>query len=179
MAGEAYAGRYARALVDALAGQDAEAADRELGWLEQAWKESAPLRSIFLDPSIKAGKKVEILDRLNERLGMSRTARNFVAVIVNHGRMEGFEAILREFRRLLRGETGVDKAEWTSARPLDEGERREVEARIHELTGRRIEAEFREDASLLGGARLRIGSTIYDGSVRGRLEALREKLAAG
>ncbi len=178
MAGEVYAARYARALLDVLKGEDAERADRELGELEAAWKESAPLRSVFLDPSIKAAKKIEILDRLNERLAMSRPVRNFVAVILNHERMEGFEAILLEFRRMVRGDLGVDKAEWTSARALSEGERRAVEARIHELTGRKLEAEFLEDPSLLGGARLRIGSTIYDGSVRGRLEALREKLAA-
>ena len=66
----------------------------------------------------------------------------------------------------------------SSMRPvLNEDERRAVEARIHELTGRRIEASFHEDPALLGGARLRIGSTIYDGSVRGRLESLKESLA--
>ncbi len=178
MAAEGYAGRYARALLDALQGQDAEGADRELASFEAAWKESAPLRSVFLDPSIKAAKKIEILDRLNEKLEMSRPVRNFVAVILRHERMDGFEAILGEFRRLLRGERGVVKAEWTSARALGEDERQAVEARIRELTGRALQAEFHEDPTLLGGARLRIGSTIYDGSVRGRLDALREKLAA-
>ncbi len=173
----AYAARYARALLDVLesAHMDAEAADRELGDFESAWGNPA-LRGVFLDPSLPAAKKVGILDKLNGQLGMSKTARNFLAVVINHERMEGFTDILGEFRRMVRGDLGIDKAEWTSARALGEDERRAVEARIHELTGRRLQATFSEDPALLGGARLRIGSTIYDGSVRGRLEALREQL---
>ncbi len=177
----AYAARYARALLDVLESNhaDAEAADRELGDFENAWDESPALRNVFFDPSINALKKVQILDKLNERLGMGKPVRNFLAVIVNHERMEGFGEILGEFRRMLRGDLGIDKAEWTSARALTDEERQAVEARIHALTGRRLEASFREDPALLGGARLRIGSTIYDGSVRGRLDALKEMLASG
>lgn len=177
---EAYAGRYARALLDVLESTrvDAEAADRELGDFASAWDESPALRNVFIDPSIPAAKKVEILDKLNARLHMSKPIRNFLAVIVNHERMEGFSGILEEFRRMLRGDLGIDKVEWTSARPLSEDERRAVEGRIHELTGRRLQATFREDPALLGGARLRIGSTVYDGTVRGRLLQLKEKLAA-
>ncbi len=176
-----YAARYARALLDVLETNkaDVEAADRELGEFEAAWVESPGLKHVFLDPSIPAAKKVAILDRLNERLGMSQSVRNLLAVIVNHERMDGFEAILSEFRRMVRAELGIDKVEWTSARPLNEDERRAVEARVTEMTGRRVEATFREDKALLGGARLRIGSVIYDGSVRGRLDGMRERLAAG
>ena len=176
---QGYAGRYARALLEVLEQNksDAEAADRELGEFAAAWRESAPLRSVFLDPSYPAKQKVGLLDKLNGRLGMSGTVRNFLAVIVNHERMDGFEAIVEEFQRLLRGNLRIDKVEWTTARPLDERERQAVEARMHALTGKRVEATFREDPALLGGARLRIGSTVYDGSVRGRLDGLREQLA--
>ncbi len=177
----AYAARYARALLDVLelTKADAEAASRELGDFAAAWDESPALRHVYEDPSIKAAKKIEILDKLNARLGMGKQVRNFLAVILSHDRMEGFPAILDEFRRILRGDLGIDKVEWTSARALNDDERRAVEARIKELTGKQLEATFREDPALLGGARLRIGSTIYDGSVRGRLEALKEQLAQG
>ncbi len=174
-----YAARYAQALLEVLQAShaDGEQANRELGDFDDLLKESPALRSVYVDPSIKAAKKLEILDRLNERLRMSKSIRNFLAVVIRHERMEGFGDILGEFRRMLRGELAIDKVEWTSARALDGEERRAVEARIHELTGRRIEASFLEDPTLLGGARLRIGSTIYDGSVRGRLESLKESLA--
>lgn len=175
-----YAARYARALLDVLESSqaDAETANRELADFASAWDESPALRNVFLDPSIPAPKKVEILDKLNARLGMSKPVRNFLAVIVNHERMEGFAEILGEFHRMLRGDLGIDKVEWTTARALSDEERSAVEARIHELTGKPLQATFREDPALLGGARLRIGSTVYDGSVRGRLDQLKEKLAA-
>ncbi len=175
----AYAARYARALLDVLESShaDGEQANRELGDFDDILKESPALRGVFVDPSIKAVKKTDILDKLNQRLGMSKPVRNFLTVIIRHERMEGFADILDEFRRMLRGDLAIDKVEWTSARALSEDERRQVESRIHELTGRRIEASFHEDPALLGGARLRIGSTIYDGSVRGRLESMKESLA--
>ncbi len=178
---ELYSGRYARALLDVLETShiDAESASRELADFESAWEESPALRSVFTDPAYSAAKKVSLLDKLNERLGMSRPIRNFLAVIINHERMEALEDILREFHRMVRGDLGIDKVEWTSARALSDEGKREVEARIRELTGKRVEAIFRQDPALLGGARLQIGSTVYDGSVRGRLEQLREKLAAG
>ncbi len=178
-----YAARYARALVDVLEASTGdkestiETGSRELSEFAEAWQGSPQLRSVFLDPSIPAAKKVQILDKLNERLGMSRLVRNFLAVILNHERMEAFPEMLQEFERMVRGNLDIDKIEWVSARALSEDDRRAVEARIEQLTGRRVEASFREDPALLGGARLQIGSTIYDGSVRGRLEALRESLA--
>ena len=175
-----YAGRYARALLDVLEGNkaDVEQASAQLSDFAEAWAESPALRNVFLDPSYSAAKKVSLLDKLNARLGMQVPLRNFVAVVINHERMEGFEAIVEEFRRMVRGDLEIAKAEWTSARPLSEDERRAVEQRIGELTGKRVEATFREDPALLGGARLQIGSAVYDGSVRGRLDGLREQLAS-
>ena len=173
-----YAARYARALLDVLetAHVDVEAASRELGDFAGAWSESAALRNVFLDPSYSAAKKVSLLDKLNARLGMGKTVRNFLAVVIDHERMEGFADIVGEFHRMMRGDLHIDKVEWTSARALSDGDRRAVEAKIAELTGKRVEATFRLDPGLLGGARLQIGSTVYDGSVRGRLAQVREKL---
>lgn len=175
----AYAPRYARALLDVLegSGADVERASGELGDFADAWESSDALRKVLIDPSIPAAKKVEILDKLNGKLGMSKPMRNFLAVIVNHERMEGFPAILVEFHRMVRGDIGIAKVEWTSARALTDEERRAVEAKLAEMTGKRIEATFREDAGLLGGARLQMGSLVFDGSVRGRLDGLKEKLA--
>jgi F-type H+-transporting ATPase subunit delta len=91
--------------------------------------------------------------------------------------MEGFTEILDSFYAMVRGDLNIAKVEWVTARPLDEDARRGVEAKIAEMTGKRVEATFREDAALLGGARLQIGSVVYDGTVRARLDGLKEKLA--
>jgi F-type H+-transporting ATPase subunit delta len=174
-----YAARYARALLDVLegAGTDVEEAGEELGDFAAAWETSAALRDVFIDPSIPAAKRIEVLDKLNGRLGMSKPVRNFLAVIVNHERMEGFTEILDAFRAMARGDLNIAKVEWVTARPLDEAARRTIEAKIAEMTGKQVEATFREDAALLGGARLQIGSVVYDGTVRARLDGLKEKLA--
>ncbi len=165
-----YAGRYARALLDVLESNkvDVEDAGRELDEFAQAWQDSAALREVFLNPSYPAKQKVSLLDKLNGRLGMSVLVRNFLAVIINHERMDGFHVIVEEFQRMVRGDLGISKVEWTSARPLSEDEQQAVREKIHSLTGKRVEATFRADAALLGGARLKIGSTVYDGSVRCR-----------
>ena len=175
-----YATRYAHALLGVLesSGADIAAATRELDDFADAWRESAPLREVFLDPSVPAVQKVAVIDRLREPLGLSGPVRNFLAVIVNHGRMDGLEAILELFRGLARGDLHIARVEWTTARPVSEDERHTIEWRLGELTGGPVEATFREDPALLGGARLRVGSMVYDGSVRGRLDGLREKLMA-
>jgi F-type H+-transporting ATPase subunit delta len=176
-----YAARYARALLDVLEGAGSpigvEKAGAELGDFAAAWETSAALRDVFIDPSIPGAKKIEILDKLNAKLEMSKPVRNFLAVIVNHERMEGFTEILDSFYAMVRGDLNIAKVEWVTARPLDEDARRGVEAKIAEMTGKRVEATFREDAALLGGARLQIGSVVYDGTVRARLDGLKEKLA--
>ena len=176
----AYASRYARALVDIVTANhlDGAAIESELEDFRAAWAGSAELRGIFTDPSFSAEKKVAVLDRLNTRLGMSPTVRNFLAVLANHNRMEGFEAVLAEVRREMNARLGVEEVEVTTARPLGAPARRALEARLAELSGARIRATFHEDRELVGGARLRVGSMVYDGSVRGRLDQLREKLAA-
>ena len=176
----AYASRYARALVDIVLEKqlDPLAVDAELGDFAAAWDESAPLREVFLDPSYPAEKKVAILDTLNTKLGMSATVRNFIAVLSNHDRMEGFDAVLAEYRREINTRLGIEEVVVTTARPLDQGARQALESKLAGSEGRRIRATFLEDRALIGGALVRVGSMVYDGSVRGRLDQLREKLAA-
>jgi F-type H+-transporting ATPase subunit delta len=174
-----YTARYARALAEIVTESklDVRAIDGELSDFLAAWEESRDLREVFLDPSIGSSKKVAILDKLTPRLGLSKTVRNFLAVLANHDRMEGFPEVLSEYRREIRSLLGIAQIEFTTARPLDEQERQAVVERVGALAGAEIEASFYQDPSLLGGALLRIGSTVYDGSVRGRLEQLKEKLA--
>lgn len=175
-----YASRYARALLEVLESSqaDLQAAVRGLEDFQAVWEQSGAMREVFLDPSVPEPQKIAVIDRMRERLGISTPVRNFLAVVIRHGRMEGFAEILAEFQSMVRGGLHVAKVEWTTARPVSEAERHKIEWRLGELTGGPVEATFRQDPSLLGGARLRIGSVVYDGSVRGRLEGLREKLGA-
>ena len=176
----AFAARYARALADVVLEAHLNPAEvqQQLGDFAAAWHESADLREIFLDPSFPAVQKVEILDKLNTRLGMSQQARNFLAVLINHDRLHALDEVIAEFRHEMNTRLGISEVVVTTARTLDDNERRTLEAQVGEMTKTRVSATFHEDATLLGGVVVRVGSTVYDGSVRGRLDRLKEQLAA-
>lgn len=171
---------YARALADVIsaANIDAPEVESQLGDFGSAWHESAPLREIFLDPSFPIEEKVAILDKLNARLEMGREVRNFIAVLIRHDRLHLFDEVVQEFREEMNRRLGISEVEVTTAHKLDDASRAALEAQIAGLTKSRISATFREDPSLMGGAIVRIGSTVYDGSIRGRLDRLEEELAA-
>lgn len=171
---------YARALADvaAEAHLDPVQIESQLGDFAAAWHESAGLREIFLDPSFPLDGKIAILDKLNARLEMMRQVRNFIAVLINHDRLHLFDEIVQEFRHEMNRRLGISEVEVTTAHELDKAARAALEAQIAKLTKSLIVAKFREDSSLMGGAIVRIGSTVYDGSVRGRLDRLEEELAA-
>jgi len=123
-------------------------------------------------------EKVAILDKLNARMRMGQQARNFIAVVIAHNRLRAFDEIMDAFRYEMNRRLGISEVEVTTARSLDDAERRGVEAQVAGLAEGRVIANFREDSSLIGGVTVRVGSTVYDGSVRGQLDRLEEQLAA-
>jgi F-type H+-transporting ATPase subunit delta len=175
-----YASRYARAFADVIFETKLNAKDvqRQLGDFGAAWHESRELREFFLDPSFVLEQKIALLDKLNAKLRMSQQTRNFIAVLIRNDRIAGFDDVAAELRREINQRLGISEAKVVSARKLDEKERGDLEKQIADLTGGTVEAQFEEDSSLLGGAVVQVGSTVYDGSVRGRLNRLREELTA-
>ena len=173
-----YASRYAQAFADVVfeAHLNAKDVQRQLADFGAAWHESRPLREFLLDPSFPVDQKVAFLDKLNARLGMAQQTRNFIAVLIRNDRIAGFDEVVDEFRREINRRLGISEAKVMSARRLDEQERRALQQQIAGLTGGQVEAQFSEDPSLIGGAIVQVGSTVYDGSVRGRLERMREQL---
>lgn len=176
----AIAAPYARAFVDVVfeAHLNTNDVQQQLDSFVAAWKESADLREVFLDPSFPANQKVAILDKLNARLGMSQQVRNFIAVLIQHDRLNLLDEVLSEYHREVNQRLGISEVQVTTARPLADDERRSIEQKVAQLTGTQVHATYREDKSLLGGVVVRVGSTVYDGSVRGRLEKLKEQLAS-
>jgi len=176
-----FASRYARAFTDVIfeTKLDAKSVQRQLGDFAAAWHESRDLREFFLDPSFPLDQKIAFLDKLNAKLKMAKETRNFIAVLIRNDRIVGLDDVLKEFRREINQRLGISEAKVISARQLDVEERKELEKQIAELTGGTIEALFEEDSTLLGGAVVQVGSTVYDGSVRGRLDRLREELTEG
>lgn len=171
--------RYASAFLDVVtsAKLDVAAVGRELDDFLATWEGSAELRTFFSNPAVTAKQKVAILDTLNAKLGIKKELRNLLAVLIDNDRIGAVVEVAAAYRALLQQRLGIEQAEIATARPLSSQERETLVAEIGKLAGAKIEASFKLDASILGGAVVRIGSTVYDGSVRGRLERLKEVLS--
>jgi F-type H+-transporting ATPase subunit delta len=172
--------RYARAFVDVVVADKLDAAKtlEQLQSIATSARESAPLRTVWESPAIPAEQKRGLLDAIAKREGISRMVRNFIAVLIDHRRIGLLDEITKEFEQELYARLGVTEAEITSARELSDQEKGLLEAQVEKLTGKKVRARYRRDETLLGGAVVQIGSTIYDGSVKGQLERIREELAA-
>jgi F-type H+-transporting ATPase subunit delta len=176
---EAVARRYASALADvALEQIKADRVKADFSSFVQAFYESSDLRNFLETPAIGPEPKHNVIEQLAEKVGWDPAVRNFVYLIVDHRRTELLREIDQALAEEINSRLGIAQARVTSAQRLSEGEKKQLTAALEKRTGKRIEAEFREDGSLLGGAVVRVGSTIYDGSVREQLNRLREQLEA-
>jgi len=174
------ANTYARAFADVVLGAhlNADRSIAELRTIAQLLDESSDLRRVWENPAVLAEQKRQLLDVIAERDGISKHVRNLVAVLIDHRRVHFLEPIIVQLEKELDARLGFAEADITSARPLGDAEKREFEAQVGKLTGKKVRARYGQDASLLGGAVVRVGSTIYDGSVKGQLERLREAISS-
>lgn len=171
--------RYARALADVAVEKrlDADKLVAELHALAQALSVSAELRAVLETPAVPASQKLKVLDAIVAKVGASPVARNFLAVLVQNRRVTALDEITRLFEVEMNERRGFSEAEVTSWRELGEEEKRSLASSLESVLGKKVRARYQKDASLLGGARIRVGSTIWDGSVRGRLRKLKEQLS--
>jgi len=175
----ALAGRYARAFAEVVAQRqmDADKTVQELTQVAELVGASHELRNVFLNPAVDHKQKISLLDAIIKRIGGAQALRNFVAVLIDHKRIGQIGEIAEQFKRELDQRMGIAEARISSARELTAAEKKSLEQRLAEVTGKTIRATYQEDAGLLGGALVRVGSTIYDGSVRGRLQKIREEIS--
>lgn len=172
--------RYARAFADAVYDLKVTPATMiaQLHELVSVVKSNEVLQRVWENPSVPAEQKRSLLDAIVARENVSKPVRNFVAVLIDHRRVGQFPEIAREVESELNARLGFAEAEITSARELSDIEKRALEGKIEGMTGRKVRAHYGIDAKLLGGAIVRLGSTIYDGSVKGQLQTMKERLAA-
>ncbi|HEX7729247.1 MAG TPA: ATP synthase F1 subunit delta [Terracidiphilus sp.] len=175
----AFVTRYAQAFLDVVvsAKLDTTALDRQLNDFLATWEGSVELRTLFSNPAVPAVQKVSFLDTLNAKLGLQKELRNLIAVLINNDRIGSVAEVIAAYRAEIQQRSGIRQAEIVTARELSGAERDELVAGVGKLAGARIEPSFKLDKSILGGTVVRIGSTVYDGSIRGRLERLREAIA--
>lgn len=174
--------RYARALLDVIfaRGAQADAARvlKDLRTVEQVIAESAALRHALASPAVAPSRKRAVMRRLLQPLGLEPRVMNFVYVVIDHRRAGEFGSIVDTFEQLLDERLGFVSAEIRSARPLRDREKEALEALVSRLAGRKAKVKFSADPALIAGVVARVGSTVYDGSVRGQLDRLKARLSA-
>jgi F-type H+-transporting ATPase subunit delta len=171
--------QYANALADiAMAQGAAEAAAQQLNGFGALYGESAELRTFLSSPAVDAEAKHRVIEKLLARVGASKIVRNFLFVVVDHRHTHVLPEMIAAFQEVIRERQGITEAQISSAAELNAAQKKEMSSALERLTGKRVEAKFSLEPGLLGGAVVRVGDTVYDGSLRSRLNELRARLAS-
>ncbi len=181
----AVATRYAKALADVTTSAAGglrprltpEAALTELRTFQSALAASRELQNALTTPAVPGSRKRAVVGRIVDLLKLSNIARNFLFVLIDHRRIALLGGILDSFELIVDERLGFARAQVSSPRDLTETQRGAIGAQLEHLTGKRIRMRFAVDPALIGGAVARIGSTVYDGSVRGQLQTLGRRLS--
>jgi F-type H+-transporting ATPase subunit delta len=177
MSNETVARRYATALADVVikSGETGTVTSELNAWVQMITT-NAELENVLRNPVVQHIKKEKVLESLLERVKPSKTTANFLRILLKNSRLADIGPINERFLQVLEERSGTVSAEIISSRDLSEGERAELRSNLEKLTGKRINPSWRLDPGLIGGVVTRIGSTVYDGSVKTQLETLKEEL---
>ena len=177
MSSQAVARRYAVALADVvLAHGEAQEVREELAAWDALMRSNGELLEVFSHPAITFEQKRSVLDELISRARPRPTTANFLKVLLQNGRLAELGEVSTQFAQELDRRSGVVTAQVTTARPLSTDAQEALRARLGQLTGSRVRLQFEVDDELIGGVVTRIGSTLYDGSVRGRLQQIKQRM---
>lgn len=177
---ETIARRYAVALADVvMKSGDTQTVQNELRQWEALLSSNTELQNAFGNPAISHANKENVLEQLISRSGPLKTTANFLRVLLKNGRLTEIDKINDKFAEVLEERRGFISASITSARELQSDEREDLKRNLEKLTGKQVNINFSIDDNIIGGVVTRIGSMIYDGSVKTQLENLREQLVNG
>ncbi|MDX6611772.1 MAG: F-type H+-transporting ATPase subunit delta [Blastocatellia bacterium] len=169
--------RYASALADvAIAQNEAREVQAELNAWEAMFAGSPELRQLVDSPTVPLEEKRKVLRTLINRLRPRPTTANFIMVLLQNQRLGQFAEINKSFSQALDARSGVVAATVTTAKPLAQDPQESLRASLAALTGKTVRLSFETDTELIGGLIARIGSTVYDGSVRNQLQQAKERL---
>ena len=166
--------RYAQALFDlALETNSLEAVEADLKGLKAAREESADLRALLASPAFNAEQKGAGLKAIAQKGGANPTTVKFLGLLAQNGRTGSIGAVTTDFIRLSAEHRGVVTAEVVSAVPLTPAQEQDVKAALRQSLGKDPELTARVDPSILGGLKVRVGSRLFDASVKSKLDSLK------
>ncbi|HEY8205210.1 MAG TPA: ATP synthase F1 subunit delta [Pyrinomonadaceae bacterium] len=170
--------RYASALADVVLERgEAKEVQKELQQWEDLLRSSANLQEVFRNPTIALDKKRAVLNKLLERAKPRATTANFLKVLLQNQRLTELPEINRKFADILDERAGMVAATVTTARPVPDNVQQSLQEKLTALTRRKVRLNFQQDPELIGGLVTRVGSTVYDGSVRSQLQQIKERMA--
>jgi F-type H+-transporting ATPase subunit delta len=178
LSSQTIARRYASALVDVIIerGEQSEVGQELHDWQKMILS-NASLLEAFNNPTVAYQQKQNVLEELIARTKVRTTTANFLRVLLKNQRIVELPQINAKLAQLLDERSGVVSACVTSALPVSEAIKVALEETLGVLTGKRVRLSFETDETLIGGLVTRIGSTVYDGSVRNQLNRLADELA--
>lgn len=177
MSVETIARRYASALADVvLEHGETETVSAELKDWESMIIGNPQLHEVFSNPAIVHHVKERLLDELISRAQPAQTTSNFLRVLLRNSRLTDLAAINEKFAAVLDERRGITSASVTSARELTEQEKAELKANLKKMTGKEVKLNFEINKDVIGGAVTRLGSIVYDGSVKTQLERLKQQM---
>ncbi len=169
--------RYASALADVVLERgEATEVQAELARWEEMIQSTPNLLEVLRNPTIALDQKRAVLNKLIERAKPRQTTVNFLKVLLQNQRLTELGEINRKLADVLDVRAGMVAATVTTARAVPESSQQQLHAKLTDLTGKKVRVNFATDPDLLGGIVTRIGSTVYDGSVRNHLEQIRTKM---
>ena len=173
--------RYAKALVDVVtepnSGVDPYQVLSQLREVGELIAGSASLKAALLSPAVSPSRKRAVMAKIMAPMGLTGKTTNFIFVVIDHRRIGELASITEAFEMLLDEHMGFVSASVQSAHELGDAQKSALEAQVTRLAGRKAKVKFTIDQALIGGVVAHVGSTVYDGSVRGQLEKLRTQLA--
>jgi len=177
MSVETVARRYALALADVVTKtNETNSVQAELKSWEQLINSNADLQTAFRNPAISQANKEKVLESLIAKTQSTKTTANFLRVLLRNSRLTEIGEINEKFSSVLEERSGVISAQITSARPLSEDVKAEMKMSLEKMTNKTVNLNFETDETLIGGVVTRLGSTVYDGSVRTQLEELKQQM---
>jgi F-type H+-transporting ATPase subunit delta len=177
MSVEIIARRYATALADVVEKSgETETVKAELNSWEEMIKTNRDLQNVFANPAIAHLSKEKVLEILLGKTKPSKTTANFLRVLLRNNRLTDISHINEKFLAVLEERSGIISAEIISARPLSDAQKAEFQTNLAKMTGKTVNMNFEIDEQIIGGVVTRVGSTVYDSSVKTQLENLKAEL---
>jgi len=177
MTGTTIANRYARALADVIVERhETNEVAKELIDFERMMSEYPQLRDVFASPVIATERKRAVLDELLARAGLRQTTANFLRLLLDNSRLHDLDRMLNALSSELDTRMNIVSAEVTTAREIGQQEKAALQSQLKTATGKEVRLQFRIDPAIIGGVVTRIGSLVYDGSIKNQLAQMKREL---